>query len=96
MEVFAVVLNKEDKGACSRIEGIYPKNYRLSDSCILIASSSSPDNAVTPASISERIKMTSEDAPDNFLGIVVKLNSSYAGRNYKELWQWISDVKMTV
>lgn len=95
MEVFAVVLNEEDKDACSRIEKMYPQNYRLSDSCVLIASKSST-SIVTAASISEHIKMTSEDAPDDFLGLVLELNSSYAGRNYKDLWQWISEVKSIV
>jgi hypothetical protein len=96
MDIFAIILNEANQDVKKIISDKYPKSYQISDTCFLVADLSQMDTSGRSASvdtISESIKMTGDDATGDILGLVVKLNSSYGGRNYKALWEWIETVK---
>ena len=85
-DAFAIVLNDPNPDYIADIKSKYPNHYEIADNCILVA-----DELILGAnasSVSDRIEMDGDH-----MGIVLKLNGSYSGYNYKTLWDWINSVK---
>lgn len=84
MSIHAVVLTEANAEVSKRIEMRYPQHYALNNTFFLVRSEEITEKVAIDVGIKgdERV----EDA----LGVVFKLNGTYAGYAPRALWDWLT------
>ena len=88
-KLFAIVLNEPNREVDGRIAEVYPKRFKYTDTCYLVAF----DEQVITEDIAEKVGLKGEDRIEDASGVVFKLNSAYSGYTKKTLWEWLNSVE---
>lgn len=86
MSTFAVILNEPNDEVVARLKEAYPEpdHIELGPTVYLVAGD------LLIEDMTARLGFKGEDAIDGAVGVVFRLNGSYAGRNYRSLWDWLT------
>ena len=88
-KLFAIVLNEPNREVDERIAKAYPRRFKYTDTCYLVAF----DESVITEDIAEGTGLKGEDRIENASGVVFKLNAAYSGYTKKTLWEWLNSVE---
>ena len=86
MSTFAVILNEPNDEVVARLKEAYPEpdHLELNRTVYLLAGDLLIENVI------ERLGFKGENAIDDAVGIVLRLNGTYSGRNYRSVWDWLA------
>ena len=86
MSTFAVILNEPNDEVVARLKEAYPEpdHLELNRTVYLLAGDLLIENVI------ERLGFKGEHAIDDAVGIVLRLNGTYSGRNYRSVWDWLA------
>ena len=86
MSTFAVILNEPNDEVVARLKEAYPEpdHLELNRNVYLLSGDLLIENVI------ERLGFKGEDAIDDAVGIVLRLNGTYSGRNYRSVWDWLA------
>ena len=88
-KLFAIILNEPNHEVAERIKTAYPKGFKYTDTCYLVAF----DQTVITENIAEEVGLKGDDRIQEASGVVFKLNSAYSGYTKKTLWEWLNSVE---
>ena len=89
MNQFIVVFREPIADSAVVNNALIADTFQLSDSALLVRSSLD-----SPGHVRRLFKMSSEE-PDPNLGVVLKLEGSYAGYDDDPLWDWLSQAHVS-
>lgn len=84
MSIHAIVLSEANAEVSTRIEARYPQHYALNNTFFLVRS----DKITEKVAIDVGIK--GDERIEDALGVVFKLNGTYAGYASRALWDWLT------
>ena len=86
MSTFAVILNEPNDEVVARLKEAYPEpdHLELNSNVYLLSGDLLIENVI------ERLGFKGENAIDDAVGIVLRLNGTYSGRNYRSVWDWLA------
>ena len=84
MSIHAIVLSEANAEVSKRIEAQYPQHYALNNTFFLVRS----DEITEKVAIDVGIK--GDERTEDALGVVFKLNGTYAGYASRALWDWLT------
>ena len=84
MSIHAVVLSEANAEVSERIAVQYPQHYVLNNTFFLVRS----DKITEKVAIDVGIK--GDERIEDALGVVFKLNGTYAGYASRALWDWLT------
>ena len=88
-KLFTIILNEPNNEVAERIKTAYPKVFKYTDTCYLVAF----DETVITENIAEEVGLKGDDRIQEASGVVFKLNSAYSGYTKKTLWEWLNSVE---
>ena len=86
MSTFAVILNEPNDEVVARLKEAYPEpdHLELNSNVYLLSGNLLIENVI------QRLGFKGENAIDDAVGIVLRLNGTYSGRNYRSVWDWLA------
>lgn len=86
MSTFAVILNEPNERVLARLRETFPEpnHLSLSPTAHLVSGDLLVD-ALTAA-----LGFAGDDAIDDAVGVVFRLNGTWGGRSYQSVWDWLA------
>ena len=84
MALHAIVLQQENAQVAARVEEHYSLNYTVNEKCFLVRTDDISEKVATTVGIKG-----DKQLPEA-LGVVLKLNGSYAGYASSGIWEWLA------
>lgn len=86
MATFAVILNEPNERVAARLRETFPEPNHLSLSpTVYLVSGDLLVDALTAA-----LGFAGDDAIDDAVGVVFRLNGTWGGRSYQSVWDWLA------
>ena len=87
MSIFAVILDKANPQAETRIQERYPDCHKLGDTTFLVSSDDIAEQ------VAQAVGIKGEENERIQSGAVFRLNHSYAGFTSRALWDWLQKME---
>ena len=86
MALHAIVLQQENAEVAARVEKHYSLNYAVNEKCFLVRTDDISEKVANTVGIKGKGDQQIHDA----IGVVLKLNGSYAGYASPGIWEWLA------